>query len=114
MKRPKGMFNIGKDNCIILNKCVSIKQQGSIIKKTIEILKNLGFVEGNVDPCLYIKESAKGVVYIALHVDNNIMVGNMVAIDDAISALKSHRLVLKIMEGLQDYKKALGWYRPIL
>ena len=31
------------------------------------------------------------------------MVGGVEAIDDAISSLKENELVLKIMEGLQDY-----------
>ena len=60
-------------------------------------------VGGNVCPCLYIKKSAKGVVYVVLYVDDNLMVGDMAAIDDAISALKRNGLVLKFMEGLQDY-----------
>ena len=45
--------------------------------------------------------SAKGIVYIALYVDDNLMVRNIAAIDYAIEALKSNGLVLKIMEGLQ-------------
>ena len=36
-----------------------------------------------------------GIVYTALYVDNNLMVGNIAAIDDVIEALKSK---LKIME----------------
>ena len=75
------------------------KQQGN----TIRILKNSGFVGDNVNPCLYVKNSAKGVVYIALFVDNNLMVGDIEAIDDAISALKNIGLVLKVMERWQDY-----------
>ena len=56
-----------------------------IISKTfVKILKKLGFIEGNVVPCLYIKKSVKSVVYIVLYVDDNLMVGNMVAMDDAI------------------------------
>ena len=66
-------------------------------------MKNLGFIGGNVNPCLYVKKSAMGAVYVALYMDNNLMEDNMVAIDDATSALKSIELVLKIMEGLQDF-----------
>ena len=50
-----------------------------------------------------VKKSVKGLLYIALYVDNNLMVGDVKAIDDAISALKNNGLVLKVMEGLQDY-----------
>ena len=72
-------------------------------KKSIKILKNLGFVGGSINPCLYVNESAKGIVYVALYVDDNPMIGNMAATDDAIETLKSKGLVLKIVEGLQHY-----------
>ena len=72
-------------------------------KKAIEILKNLGFVRGSINPCLYMMKSAKGKVYIALYVDNNLMIGNMATLDNAIDALKNKGLILKIVEGLQDY-----------
>ena len=44
-----------------------------------------------------------GIVYVALYVDDNLMIGNIAAIDDAIKVFKNKGLVLKIMEGLQDY-----------
>ena len=73
------------------------------IKKAVEILKSSGFVGGSIDPCLYVKKSAKGMVYIALYVDDNLMVSNITAINDTTEASKSKGLVLKIVEGLQDY-----------
>ena len=45
----------------------------------------------------------KGVVYIMQYVDNNPMVGDITTIDDVIEELKNKGLVLKILEGLQDY-----------
>ena len=68
----------------------------------VKILKNLGFVGGNVDPCLYCKKSAKGLLYVTLYVDDDLMIGNVKAIDNAIATLANNRLVLKVMEGLQD------------
>ena len=101
----QGMPDMQKDDCIILNKCiyglVQVKRQ--YYNKTIKILKNLGFVRGNVNPCLYMKKSGKGIVYIALYIDDNLMIGNMATIDNTIEALKNKGLVLKIVEGLQDY-----------
>ena len=38
-----------------------------------------------------------------LYIDYNLMVGNIAMIDDTIKALKNKGLVLKIVEGLQDY-----------
>ena len=49
------------------------------------------------------EKSAKGIVDVALYVDDNLMVGNPEAIDKAIDALWQHGLVLKVMDGLQDY-----------
>ena len=46
------------------------------------------FIGGNIDPCLYIKKSAKSIVCIALCKVDNIMVGDMEAKDDTIAALK--------------------------
>ena len=98
MECPQGMSNVGKDDCIIFK--ALFKEQGNM---AVKILKNLGFVGSNVDPCLYNKKSMKGVVFVALYVDNNLIVENVKAIDDAILDLKNNGLVFKVMEGLQDY-----------
>ena len=69
----------------------------------MEILKSSSFIGGSINPCLYVKRSTKCIVYIALYVDDNLMIGHIAAIDNAILALKIKGLVLKIMERLQDY-----------
>ena len=61
----------------------------------------MGCKGGNVDPCLYVKKSAKCIVYIAPYVDK-FMVGNVKVIDNTTAALRSNGLVLKVMEGLHD------------
>ena len=38
----------------------------------------------SIDPCLYVRKSAKGIIYVALYVDDSLMIGNMATIDDAI------------------------------
>ena len=88
-----------KDEYIILNKCINglVQVVRQYQEKAIKILKKLGFVGGNVDPCLNAKKSVKGLVYIALYVDDNLMVGNIEAIDNEIAALKENELVLKIV-----------------
>ena len=37
------------------------------------------------------------------YVDNNLMVGNIAMIDDAIEAMNNKWLVLKIVDGLKDW-----------
>ena len=63
------------------------------------------------------------MVYIVFYVDDNLMVGNVEVINDAITVLKDNGLVLAVVEGLHDYlsceinaskdKKGLGWDSPI-
>ena len=50
-----------------------------------------------------LKRVQKGTVYVAMYVDETLMLGNVDAINDAIAALKEIGQVLKIVEGLQDY-----------
>ena len=38
----------------------------------ISILRKIGFTGGDVDPCLFIKKSSKGIVYFALYVDSHL------------------------------------------
>ena len=45
----------------------------------------------------------KSIVYVAFYIDDNLMVGDIATNDDAIEAIKNKGLVLKIVEGLQDY-----------
>ena len=105
MECPQGMSNVKKDGCITLNKCIYglVQAVCQYYKKAIKILKSFGFVGGYIDPCLYVKKSMKGIVYVALYVDDNLMIVDNATIHDAILALKNKGLVLKIIEGLQDY-----------
>ena len=105
MECPQGMKDVKKDDCIILKKCIYglVQAAQQYYKKAVEILRSSGFKGGNIDPCLYVKKSMKGIVYVAIYVDDNLMKGDKAAIDDAIMTLKNKGLVLKVMEGLQDY-----------
>ena len=73
MECPQGKFDVKKDYCIVLNKCIYRLVQAACqyYKKALEVLKNPGFIGGSMDPCLYVKMSMKGIVYVALYVDDN-------------------------------------------
>ena len=49
---PQGMIDMGKDDCIILNKCIYslIQAEWQYHKKAVKILKKSGFMRGNLDP----------------------------------------------------------------
>ena len=42
-------------------------------------------------------------MYVAWYIDDNLIVGDIEAIDGAISAIKNNKLVLKVVKGLEDY-----------
>ena len=88
MEFPQVMSDIKKDDCINLNKCIYglVQAARQYYKKAVKIRKYSGFVRGNVNPYLYVRKSVKGVVYLALYIDDNLMVGDVKEIDDAISA----------------------------
>ena len=101
---PQGILSIKTNNCIILNKFIYglIQLIRQHYKKAIKILKNSGFIGGSIDQCLYMKKKPKVTVYIALYTDNNLMMGNIAALDGAKDTLKNEGLALKIVEELQD------------
>ena len=63
----------------------------------------IDFTRFNFDPCLYMKQSTKGIIYIALHIDDNLMVWSHEANDEAVRLLQEYVLLLKVDDVLQDY-----------
>ena len=104
MEGPQGISDIGKDDCIILNKCIYglFQSLRKYSEKAVKILKKLRFAGGNVDPYLYVEKSEKGIVSVALHIDDNLMVGDIEVIDNVIATLNKNGLILNVMEGLQN------------
>jgi len=75
----------------------------TILQKFTKILKRIGFTEGEVDPCLFFRRDEDGIVFIAVYVDDNLIVGSPKAVNKTIDQLKRQGLVLKIEEDLKDY-----------
>jgi hypothetical protein len=105
MECPSGMQGVNKDNVLLLHQCIYglVQAARQYYKKIKEILNSIGFLGGDVDPCLFYRKNKKGTCYIALYVDDNLIVGDMSAINDAIQALKNRKLILKIQDDLKDY-----------
>ncbi len=66
-------------------------------------MKSIGFEGGDGDPYLYMKRDINGLIYVALYVDDNLLIGDEKAIDHTIKALKKAGLVLKVYDSLEDY-----------
>ena len=97
MTRPEG-FGYDKDKCALLKKaCYGLVQAArQYYKFFIKILKKIGFVGGDADPCLMMRKNKSGVVYIAIWVDNSFLFGNDEAIHATIDNMKREGLSLKI------------------
>ena len=71
--------------------------------KYVEKLRKIGFEGGYPDPCLYSRRDEDGVVFLAVWVDDSLLVGDRKAIDKAIQDLKDEGFVLKEDGSLDDY-----------
>ena len=104
MKCPEGLKKEEGD-VLTLTKCIYglVQSARQYHKKATTILKDIGFVGGDVDPCLYMKRGKKGTVFLCLYVDDNLLIGDQAAIDDAIKQMKQKGLILKVKDSLKDY-----------
>ena len=58
---------------------------------------------GVADPCLMMKKSEKGIVYMAIWVDDCLLIGDQAAIDQAIIDIEGQGFKLKKEGLLKDY-----------
>ena len=105
MDIPEGLEDSNDDKALLLLTTIYGLVQASkkYYKKAHGILRKIGFTGGDVDPCLFVNKSLKGIMFIALYVDDNLLVGHPDAIEDAIQQMKKHGLILKIEDDLKDY-----------
>ncbi len=69
----------------------------------VEVMKSIIFEGGDVNPCHYIKINENGLIYVALYVDDNLLIGDEKAIKETTKAPKKAGLVLKVYASLEDY-----------
>ena len=105
MECPPGLEGCGKEDCLRLNKSIYGLVQGArqFWKKLVEILTDGGFDKSDADPCLMTKKDALGWVFMALYVDDCLIVGNSKPINETINHMRKKGLSLKITEELEDY-----------
>ena len=87
------------------------------------MLKSIGIVGEDVDPCLYMKRDKNGLIYVVLYVYDNLIIGNDKPTNKTIKALKRASLVFKVYDSLEYYlsceinpwiENQHGWDNPIL
>ena len=97
MDYPPGMTEVGlgdvdhtTDALLLLQSIYrTVQSARQYFKKAVHVLKEISFNGGEVDPCLFWRKSSKGMCYIALYVDDNLLVGDLPAIDETIEPLRS-------------------------
>ena len=109
-----------KDEVLLLEHSIYglVQAARQYYKKFISALRDIGFVGGYPDPCLMTRHGKEGVVFIAIWVDDSLLVGDKDAIDKTIEDLKRKGFTLKVEGTLQDYlsceitldqEKGVGW-----
>ena len=105
MDCPEGMVDVKEDEALLLQSTIYglVQSARQYYKKATKILKDLGYSGGTVDPCLFYREREEEKVYFGLYVDDNLLIGDPPAIEQAIQELKEKGLVLKVDDNLNDY-----------
>ena len=95
----------GDDEVLLLQHSIYglVQAARQYYKKFISVLKKLNFEGGYPDPCLMTRRSKNGIVFIAIWVDDSLLVGNQAAIDETISDLRKEGFTLKVEGSLHDY-----------
>ena len=71
-------------------------------KKFISELSQIGFVKGDVDPCLLYRRNKKGLCILIVYVDDCMCLGDNEAVHEAINDIKKI-FKIKINDNLDDY-----------
>ena len=104
MECPPGM-EAQADEILILDKTIYglVQAAKAFYTKLCQILKEIGFTGGYADPCLFSRKTERGVVHMALYVDDCYCCGDMEEIDQVIKELKEKGLSLKVEKNMTDY-----------
>ena len=103
MEAPEGI-GAKEDEVVLLEQTIYglVQSARQFWKKLTGVLKSIGFKGGDIDPCLLFKRTKKGLVLIGLYVDDLLIIGNDVDIDEVIADIEKHFKV-KVEENLKDY-----------
>ena len=105
MDYPGGMTGVNNFvNCLELLKCIYglVQAARQFFRKLKKILEKLGFKASKADPCLLIKINEKGIIFVALYVDDYLCVGSKQVIDDLKLNIQE-TFTTKIDDDLRDY-----------
>ncbi len=96
MECTQGFMGAEEDDILTLNECIYglLQMARRNREKAVKVLHKIGFNRGQVDPCLSWKQYKKGVVFVAIYVEENLIAGYSDTIKDTIKQLKKNRFVV--------------------
>ncbi len=99
------MYGPQQVDVLALNKCISglVQTITKYHNKAVEDLHKIGFTGEEVDPCLFWKQYEKGVVFVAVNLDDNLVVDHPEAIKYTAEQLKKNGFVVKVGDDLKDF-----------
>ncbi len=105
MDCPEGLEH-DPDECLLLQKTIYglVQSARQFYKKFVNTLRNkLGFKGGYADPCLLTRRCDKGIVFIALYVDDCFCCGNKEAIQETVKLIQEAGFNVTIENEMTDY-----------
>lgn len=104
MECPKGM-NSKQDEVLLLRKSLYglVQAARQFFIKYTQILTKIGFVQSYAEPCLFIRTYEKGMVLMAVHVDDCYIIGTTTALNDTIDCIKKSGLNVTVQRNIKDY-----------
>ena len=109
MQIPKGyaeaMLDEANNECLLLQRPLYglVQAARQFWKKVVSILKELQFVGGTADPCLFSRSNEKGTVIVIMYVDDFLCVGDHEALNSLEDDLRKAKLTLKVEHKMTDY-----------
>ena len=95
------------EDCLKLTKSIYglVQSARQFWKRIVRDLEDIGFKPSAADPCLLARKDKRGLVIIALYVDDCLCIGNKEAIESLINELQAKKLNLKIDRDFISPKK---------
>ena len=105
MESPDGLGHNKGEDCVKLERSMYGLVQGArqYFTKFSTALRKINFTGGNADPCLMVRRDKHGIVFIAVYVDDSLLIGNDEAIDAVIKDIEESGFKLKVTGTLEDY-----------
>ena len=104
MDCPEGMEHEA-DECLLLVKTIYglVQSARMYYEKFAKILRSIGFVTCQSDPCLFVRFDEHGPCFVLCYVDDNLVAGSEAAIKKLMRQIEESELTVTTTEDLRDY-----------